>query len=92
MSALVSRLADIRDTEFESAWIYTIVVFLVATTSALGIYLAFRQVRAMWRDGARGLAVAVAAFAGGALVMFASILATLAVNFVNLANGPGGTP
>lgn len=92
MSALASVLADIRDSDFESAWIYTLVVFGGAVVVGWALWYVARPLPRMWRGRERTLAVVLGAILAGTAVMFASILTTLAFNFIHIANGPGGTP
>jgi predicted permease len=92
MSTLAALLADIRGSDFESAWIYTLVIFGGTVAVVWAMWYVVRPLRRMWRQQERGLALILAVLAAGTAVMFGSILATLAVNFISIANGPGGTP
>lgn len=92
MSTLASVLADIRDSDFESAWIYTLVVFGGAVVCGWGLWYVVRPLGRMWRAKEHALAMTLGAIAAGTAVMFGSLLATLAFNFIHIANGPGGTP
>jgi hypothetical protein len=92
MTTLASVLADIRDSDFESAWIYTLIVFGGAVIAGWGLWYVARPLPRMWRAREHALAIILGAILAGTTVMFASILVTLAFNFINIANGPGGTP
>ena len=92
MSMLASLLADIRDSDFESAWIYSLVVFGGAVICGWGLWYVARPLVRMWRAKEHSLAIILGAILAGTAVMFGSILATLAYNFIHIANGPGGTP
>jgi hypothetical protein len=92
MTWLMAVLADIRDSDFESAWIYSLIVAGGAVVSGWGLWYVVRPLGRMWRRREHLLALILAAMAAGTFVMFGSLLATLAVNFISIANGPGGTP
>jgi uncharacterized membrane protein YidH (DUF202 family) len=92
VTVLTGMLADIRDSDFESAWIYTLIVFGGACLVGWGLWTVVRPLRRMWRSNERTLATVLGLVALGTTVMFGAIVATLAFNFVHIANGPGGTP
>jgi len=82
-AALTAPLA--RDADFQAAWYYSIVVFTMIVVVAWGMWLCIRHLRGMWRNGDRGLALAVGGAVAVAFLMFASMLVTVAVAMLPVA-------
>ncbi|HZS13025.1 MAG TPA: hypothetical protein VFC09_00365 [Candidatus Dormibacteraeota bacterium] len=87
MSATLHLLA--RDSDFQASWYYSAVIFAGLVLVGWAGWLVIRHLRAMWRRGDRGLAVAVATAVAVALLMFASMLATVAVALLPLTRRGG---
>jgi Na+-translocating ferredoxin:NAD+ oxidoreductase RnfA subunit len=75
----------LRDADFQAAWYYSMVVFAGLLVVGWSGVLSLRQVREMWRRGEHGLAATVGGASLLALLMFASIMATIAVAMLPLA-------
>jgi hypothetical protein len=75
----------LRDADFQAAWYYSVVIFAGMVAIGWGLLLALRHVRDMWARGDHGLALTVGGAAAVAFLMFASMLATVAVAMLPLA-------
>ena len=91
MSAVVNLLAKapVRAANFQAAWYYSLLLFVILLLVIGGFVLTERAVRPMWRAGDRGPAAAVAAAASLALVLMLSMLVTVAVALLPAAAGRG---
>ena len=88
MSAALRVLVN-PDADFQASWYYSAVIFAGIVLIGWAAWLVFRQLRAMWVRGDHGLAVAMASAAVLALLMFGSMLATVAVALLPLTHGGG---
>ena len=68
-----------RDSDFQAAWYYSIVLFAMVVVTAWGTWWATGSLRAMWRRGDRGMAATIAGAVGVAFLTFASMLLTVAI-------------
>lgn len=88
-AAVLAPLA--RDSDFQAAWYYSMVLFAGILLAGWGFLLVVRQLGQMWRRGDRGMAAAVAAAAGVTFLTFAAMLITVAIAMLPVAfNGGGG--
>ncbi len=87
MSALLHLLA--RDSDFQASWYYSAVLFAAILLVGYGALLVMRQLHLMWVRGDRAMAVALATAVTVALLMFASMLATVAVALLPLTRSGG---
>jgi hypothetical protein len=78
-----------READFQAAWYYSLVLFVILMLAIAGFVLARAAVRPMWRAGDRGAALAVAAAASVAMVLLLSMLVTVAVAMLPEAAGRG---
>lgn len=74
-----------RDSDFQAAWYYSMVLFAAAVLIGWGLLLTGRQVHRMWVRGDHGLAAAVGAATAVAFLMFVSMLVTVAIAMLPLA-------
>jgi hypothetical protein len=88
MSAVLHLVA--RDSDFQAAWYYSAVIFAGLCLTVWAGWLAVRPLRRMWERGDHGLAVALGSATLVAFLMFASMLATVAVALWPQASGGGG--
>jgi hypothetical protein len=88
VSALVHVVA--RDSDFQAAWYYSAVIFAGLCLTVWAAWLALRPLRSMYARGDRGLAVALGSATLVALLMFASMLATVAVALWPQTQGGAG--
>jgi hypothetical protein len=68
-----------RDSDFQAAWYYSAVIFAGICLTIWAAWLTSRPLRRMWERGDRGLAVALGSVTLVAMLMFASMLATVSV-------------
>jgi hypothetical protein len=78
-----------READFQAAWYYSLVLFVILMVAAIGFQLARSAVRPMWRAGDRGPALAVLAAASVAMLFLLSMLVTVAVAMLPEAAGRG---
>jgi hypothetical protein len=86
--ALLHLLA--RDSDFQAAWYYSAVIFAGICLCAWAAWLTLHPLRRMWRNGDRGLALALGSATVVALLTFSSMLATVAVALWPQTQGGGG--
>lgn len=79
MSLFALTAPLLRDSDFQAAWYYSIVLFAVLVVTAWGTWWAIAPLRAMWRRGDRGMASAIAGAVGVTFLTFASMLLTVAI-------------
>jgi hypothetical protein len=79
----------VREADFQAAWYYSLVLFVILMLAIAGFVLARSAVRPMWRAGDRGAALVVAAAASVAMVLLLSMLVTVAVAMLPEAAGTG---
>jgi hypothetical protein len=77
------------DANFQASWYYSAVIFAGIVLVGWAAWLVIRHLRLMWARGDHGLAVAMGAATALALLMFASMLATVAVALLPLTHGGG---
>jgi hypothetical protein len=77
MSAVLHLVA--RDSDFQAAWYYSAVLFAGICLTIWAAWLTLRPLRRMWDRGDHGLALTLGSATLVALLMFASMLATVAV-------------
>lgn len=75
----------LRDSDFQAAWYYSMVLFAAVLVTVYGLVQAVRHVHHMWSRGDHGLAAAVGGAALVAFLMFASMLVTVALAMLPLA-------
>lgn len=75
----------LRDSDFQAAWYYSMVLFAAVLVTVYGLVQAVRQVRQMWSRGDHGLAATVGGAALVAFLMFTSMLVTVAIAMLPLA-------
>ncbi len=68
-----------RDSDFQAAWYYSVVIFAGILVVIWGLRATLRPLGRMWRRGDQGLALAIGAAATVAFLMFASMLVTVAI-------------
>jgi hypothetical protein len=78
-----------RDSDFQASWYYSAVIFAGMVVIGWGALLVLRQLRGMWFRGDRAMAVTLASATVLALLMFASMLATVAVALLPLTHSGG---
>jgi hypothetical protein len=89
MTATLNLLAS-TDANFQASWYYSAVIFAGIVLIGWAAWMVFRHLHAMWVRGDRGLAVAMASATVLALLMFTSMLVTVAVALLPLTQGGGG--
>jgi ABC-type glucose/galactose transport system permease subunit len=89
VSALTLPL--LRDSDFQAAWYYSMVLFAAICLIAWALFQATRQLRRMWLLGDHGMAAVVAAVALVTFLMFASMLATVGVALWPATQSGGAT-
>ncbi len=77
MTALTLPL--LRDSDFQAAWYYSVVLFAGLCVVAWGLFQATRHLHLMWVRGDRALALTVGGVALLSFLMFASMLVTVAI-------------
>jgi len=81
-------IADfIREANFQSAWYYSMLLFVVVCLVIGGAVVVQNVVRPMWRAGEKALAVLVASVAATTSVFFAFMLAITAYGLLTRAFG-----
>jgi hypothetical protein len=78
-----------RDADFQASWYYSAVIFAGLVLIGWAAWLVIKHLGVMWRRGDRGLAVAMASATLVALLMFTSMLVTVAVALLPLTRGGG---
>ncbi len=78
-----------RDSDFQASWYYSAVLFAAILLIGYGALLVMRQLHLMWVRGDRAMAVALGTAVTVALLMFASMLATVAVALLPLTRSGG---
>lgn len=78
-----------READFQAAWYYSLLLFVVLMLAVGGFLLARSAVRPMWRAGDRGPALAILASATVAMLFLLSMLVTVAVAMLPEAAGRG---
>jgi hypothetical protein len=78
-----------RDADFQASWYYSAVIFAGIVLIVYAAWLVIGHLRLMWRRGDRALAVAMATATLVALLMFSSMLATVAVALLPLTHSGG---
>jgi hypothetical protein len=78
-----------READFQAAWYYSLLLFVVLFLAITGFLLGRSAVRPMWRAGDRGAALAVAAAISIAAVLLLSMLVVVAVAMLPEAAGRG---
>jgi hypothetical protein len=81
--------APAREADFQAAWYYSLLLFVVLLLALAGYHLGRSAVRPMWRAGDRGPALAVAAAISIAAVLLLSMLVVVAVAMLPEAAGRG---
>lgn len=66
-----------RAADFQAAWYYSLVLSAILALGAGAVVVVARLVMPMWRQGQRGIALAVAASTGVAALLLLSMLATV---------------
>ena len=89
MTAVLPPLAQ-RDSDFQAAWYYSIVISAGIALAVWAMVLSLRHLRRMWRTGDRGLAIGVAAAVAVVFVMYSSMLVAVAIAMWPSA-APGGS-
>jgi hypothetical protein len=79
----------VREADFQAAWYYSLLLFVILMLVVAGYWLARSAVRPMWRAGDRGPALAIAAAASVAMALILSMLITVAVALLPAAAGRG---
>jgi hypothetical protein len=79
----------VREADFQAAWYYSLLLFVILMLAIAGYVLARSAVRPMWRAGDRGTALAVPAAASVAMVLLLAMLVTVAVAMLPEAAGRG---
>jgi hypothetical protein len=79
----------VRAADFQAAWYYSLLIFVIAAMVATGVYLGQRLLGPMWRTGDRSLAVLVGTVVGVAAVFFTLILVTVVVALFPATVGGG---
>lgn len=87
MTAPLHLLA--RDSDFQASWYFSAVLFAGVVLIGWAMWLVLRHLRVMWLRGDRAMAFTVAAATAVAFLMFASMLATVAVALLPLARSGG---
>jgi hypothetical protein len=75
----------LRDSDFQAAWYYSMLLFAGIVVALVGLYFTVRELREMWVRGDRGLALGVGGAAAVAFLMYASMLVTVAIAMLPLA-------
>jgi hypothetical protein len=88
MTAALHLLA--RDSDFQASWYYSAVIFAGIVLVIWAAWLVFGHLRVMWVRGDRGLAVAMGSATVLALLMFTSMLVTVAVALLPLTHKGSG--
>lgn len=83
MSAFTFPL--LRDSDFQAAWYYSMVVFAGLLLVIWATVQSLRHLREMWTRGDHGMAAAVGGATLLAVLMVASIIATIAVAMLPVA-------
>lgn len=76
-----------READFQAAWYYSLLLFVVLLLAITGFALGRSAVRPMWRAGDRGPALVVAAAISLAMVLLLSMLVIVAVAMLPEAAG-----
>jgi cation transport ATPase len=87
MTAVLHLLA--RDSDFQASWYYSAVLFAGIVLVGWAAWMVFRQLRRMWRNGDRAMAVTMASATVVALLMFGSMLITVAIALLPLTQSGG---
>ncbi len=90
MIAAVIADSTVREANFQAAWYYSLLLFVILMLVVGSFVVAQRAVRPMWHAGDRGPALAIAAATTVALVFLLSMLVTVAVALLPAAAGRGG--
>jgi len=77
VAALTAPLG--RDSDFQAALYYSIVIFVIIVVAAWGMLLVLRPLRRMWADGNHGMALAIGGAVAVTFVMFSAMLVTVAI-------------
>jgi hypothetical protein len=77
----------VREADFQAAWYYSLLLFVVLLLAIAGYVLGRSAVRPMWRAGDRGPALAVAAAISVAAALLLSMLVVVAVAMLPEAAG-----
>jgi hypothetical protein len=80
----------LRDSDFQMAWYISAVLFAGIVLVVWAAWLVLRHLRVIWRRGDHGLAAVLAAATTVALLMFSSMLVTVAVALWPTATTGGG--
>jgi hypothetical protein len=81
--------SPVREADFQAAWYYSLLLFVVLMLAVGGFLLARSAVRPMWRAGDRGPALAILASVTVAMIFLLSMLVTVAVAMLPEAAGRG---
>jgi hypothetical protein len=79
-----------RDSDFQAAWYYSVVLAAAILVTGFGFWWALRPLASMWRRGDRGMAATIAAAVGIAFLAFAAMLVTVAISMLPQAYNGGG--
>jgi len=78
-----------RDSDFQTSWYLSAVLFGAIVLIGWAMWLVVPRLRTMWRRGDRGMAFALGTAVTVAFLMFASMLATVAVALLPLTRSGG---
>lgn len=79
----------VREANFQGAWYYSLLLFVIVLIVIGGLVTAQSAVRPLWRDGEHGAALAVAGATLLALLLLGSMLVTVIVGLLPAAAGRG---
>jgi hypothetical protein len=85
----VSHPLIVREAEFQAAWYFSLLLFVILLLILLGTGYALAGIRRMWRDGMRGPA---AVLAGATVLSFIALIGmyATAIGGLLVIQGSGG--
>lgn len=78
-----------RDSDFQASWYYSAVIFAGIVLVGWAAWLVVRHLHLMWTRGDRAMAFALGAAVVVALLMFSSMLITVAIALLPLTRSGG---
>lgn len=78
-----------RDSDFQAAWYFSMVIFAAICLTAWGTWLVARHVREIWVRGEQTMALVVGVATAVSVLLVAAILVTVIVAMLPAATGGG---